>query len=51
MTRFNKIKRKIIKYYYHLNFRKMIKKYMGEKLNEEWNKILATNDFIPIDEL
>ena len=31
--------------------RKLIKKYAWKKLDEEWNQILAKDDFIPLDEL
>jgi len=31
--------------------RKLIKRFAWKKLDEEWNQILAKDDFIPLDEL
>ena len=31
--------------------RKLIKRYAWKKMDEKWNKILANDEFIPLDEL
>ena len=31
--------------------RKLLKRYAWKKLDEEWNKILVNDEFIPLDEL
>lgn len=31
--------------------RKLLKRFAWKKLDEEWNKILANDEFIPLDEL
>ena len=31
--------------------RKLIKRFAWKKLDDEWNKILTSDDFIPLDEL
>ncbi|KYK29534.1 hypothetical protein AYK20_05165 [Thermoplasmatales archaeon SG8-52-1] len=31
--------------------RKLIKRFAWKKLDEEWNKIVSNDDFIPLDEL
>ena len=36
---------------YDLIIRKLLKRYAWKKLDEEWNKILANDEFIPLDEL
>jgi hypothetical protein len=36
---------------YDTIIKKLIKRFAWKKLDDEWNKILANDEFIPIDEL
>ena len=36
---------------YDLIIRKLLKRFAWKKLDDEWNKILANDEFIPLDEL
>jgi len=36
---------------YESIIKKLIKRFAWKKLDDEWNKILATDEFIPLDEL
>ena len=36
---------------YDLIIKKLIKRFAWKKLDDEWNKILANDEFIPLDEL
>jgi hypothetical protein len=36
---------------YELIIRKLLKRFAWKKLDDEWNKILANDEFIPLDEL
>ena len=36
---------------YDVIIKKLIKRYAWKKMDERWNKILAEDDFIPLEEL